>query len=97
MALRQLSSEAGAVRLCDLDPAGALTIECRPCNRHGRYRLETLIEAYGPKAGLPEIRRVVAGGGECRGRAMRVSRASITGAGHEAQATAGGAEMQDAK
>ena len=59
MALRQLSGEAGAVRLCDLDPAGALAIECRPCGRHGRYRLGTLIEAYGPKAGLPEIRRVV--------------------------------------
>jgi len=56
--LRQLSREAGAVRLCDLDPAvQTLTIECRPCGRHGRYRLETLIEAHGPRAGLPEIRR----------------------------------------
>ena len=64
---RQLPRGSGAVRLCDLDPAGALVIECRPCNRHGRYRLETLIEVYGPKAGLPEIRRVVASGGECRG------------------------------
>ncbi len=52
MALRQISREAGAVRLCDLDPAsGMLTIECRLCNRHGRYRLEALIEAYGPQAG----------------------------------------------
>ena len=66
--LRQLSREAGAVRLCDLDPAvGVLAIECRPCNRHGRYRLETLLEAYGPRAGLPYIRRVVVSGGECRG------------------------------
>ena len=68
MALRQLSRSAGAVRLCDLDPAvGALAIECRPCNRHARYRLETLIETYGPKAGLPGIRGVVVSGGECRG------------------------------
>ena len=28
-------------------PAGALAIECRPSNRHGRYRLETLIDASG--------------------------------------------------
>ena len=68
MRLRQLSREAGAVRLCDLDPAVVvLTIECKPCNRHGRYRLETLIAAHGPRAGLPEIRRVVVSGGECRG------------------------------
>ena len=68
MALRQLSREAGAVRLCDLDPAGGmLTIECRLCSRHGRYRLESLIEAYGPKAGLPDIRRIFVSGGECRG------------------------------
>ena len=51
VALRQLSREAGAVRLCDLDSSGGmLTIECSLC-RHGRYRLETLIEAYGPEAG----------------------------------------------
>ena len=68
MALRQLSREAGAVRLCDLDPAGGmLTIECRLCSRHGRYRLESLIEAYGTEAGLPEIRRIFVSGGECRG------------------------------
>ena len=68
MRLRQLSPDAGAVRLCDLDPASrALTIDCRPCNRHGRYRLKTLIETYGPRAGLPELRRVLVSGGECRG------------------------------
>lgn len=68
MALRQISREAGAVRLRDLDPAGGmLTIECRLCNRHGRYRPEMLIEAYGPEAGLPDIRRIFVSGGECRG------------------------------
>ena len=68
MTPRQLSPGAAAVRLCDLDPAaGTLTIECRLCNRRGRYRLETLIETYGPEAGLPEIRRVLMSGGECRG------------------------------
>ena len=57
------------MRLCDLQhaAAGPLVIECAACGRRGRYRLETLIEAYGPKSGLPEIRRVVASGGECRG------------------------------
>jgi len=65
---RQLSREAGAVRLCDLYPSVVvLTIECEPCNRHGHYRLETLIAAHGPRAGLPELRRVVVSGGECRG------------------------------
>ena len=68
MGLRQLAREAGAVRLCDLDPASrALTIECKPCGRHGRYRLEALIEAHGPRAGLPDLRRVLVSGGECRG------------------------------
>ncbi len=68
MALGQFSREAGAVRLCDLDPVGGmLTIECRLCNRHGRYRLEVLIEAYGPEAGLPDIRRIFVSGGKCRG------------------------------
>ena len=68
MTLRQLSRGAGAVRLCDLDPeAGTLTIECRLCNRRGRYRLETLIETYGPQTRLPEIRDVLMSGGECRG------------------------------
>lgn len=32
-----------------------------------RFRVETLIEAYGPEAGPPEIRRAVASGGESRG------------------------------
>ena len=35
---RQLPRGSGAVRLCDLDPAGGLlTVECKPCNRHGRF------------------------------------------------------------
>ena len=65
MALRQLSRAAGAVCLCDLDPAaGALAIECAAYDRRGRYRLETLIEAHGPRAGLPELRNVLLRGGE---------------------------------
>lgn len=68
MTLGQLSRGAGAVRLCDLDPeTGTLTVECRPYNRRGRYRLETLIETYGPGAWLPGLRRVLLSGGECRG------------------------------
>ena len=68
MTLRQLSRGAGAVRLCDLDPADEmLTVECRLCNRRGRYRLESLIEAHGPRAGLPDLRRILLSGGECRG------------------------------
>ena len=52
MTLRQLSRGAGALRLCDLDPASrALTVECKPCNRRGRYRLRSLLETYGPDAG----------------------------------------------
>lgn len=68
MTLRQFSRGAGAVSLCDLDPeTGTLTVECRLCNRRGRYRLETLIETYGTGAGLPDLRRVLLSGGECRG------------------------------
>ena len=68
MTLRQLSRGADAVRLCDLDPAaGMLTVECRLCGRHGRYRLKSLIETYGPRAGLSDLRRVLMSGGECRG------------------------------
>lgn len=68
MALRQLSPDAGAIRLCDLETAaGALAVECPSCNRHGRYRLKTPIKTYGPRAGLPHLRRVLVSGGECRG------------------------------
>ena len=68
MTLRQLSREAGAIRLWDLNPAfGALTIKCRSCNRRGRYRLKNLLKTYGPKAGLPDLRRILLSGGECRG------------------------------
>ena len=64
---RHLLRGSGAVRLCNLDPAGGmLTVECKPCNRRGRYRLETLIEAQGPRAGLPDILRLLAARGGCR-------------------------------
>ena len=57
-----------AVRLCGLDLAGGmLTLDCEPCGRHGRYRLKTLVEVYGPRAGLPDIRRVLVSKGECHG------------------------------
>ena len=62
--LRQRGRPAGAVRLCDLD--------YEPCGRHGRWRLETLIGIYGPRAGLPDIRR---------GHAMRTSRVFMMPAG----------------
>ena len=49
------------------DPGGTLTLVCAPCRRLGRYRTETLIRTYGPRAGLPDSRRVLAAKGECRG------------------------------
>ena len=65
---RQLPRGSGAVRLCDLAPAaGMLTVECKPCNRRGRYRLETPIESHGPRAGLPDILPFLAACGGCRG------------------------------
>ena len=49
--LKQRGRNSGAVRLCGLDLAdGMLTLDCEPCGRHGRYRLKTLIEVYGPRA-----------------------------------------------
>ena len=81
MSLRQLTRGAGANRLWDLNLAfGALTIKCRSCNRRGRYRLRNLLKMYGPRAGLPDLRRILVPGGECGGRVTRVSRASNTGA-----------------
>ena len=66
--LRQRGRNSGAVRLCGLDLAGGmLTLDCEPCGRHGRYRLKTLVEVYGPRAGLPDIRRVLVSKGECHG------------------------------
>ena len=66
--LKQRGRNSGAVRLCGLDPAdGMLTLDCEPCGRHGRYRLKTLIEVYGPRAGLPDIRRVLVSKGEYHG------------------------------
>ena len=66
--LEQRGRNSGAVQLCDLDPAaGMLTLDCEPCGRHGRYRLKTLVEVYGPRAGLPDIRHVLVSKGECRG------------------------------
>ena len=63
----QRSVGCGAVRLCDLDAAGSLTIACEPCDRRGRYRVESLIKAYGPRASLPDVRDALAQQGECRG------------------------------
>ena len=66
--LKQRGRNSGAVRLCDLDLAGGmLTLDCEPCGRHGRWRLETLIGIYGPRAGLLDIRRVLVSRGECHG------------------------------
>ena len=64
--LRRRGHNSGAVRLCSLDPAdGMLTLDCEPCGRHGRWRLETLIGIYGPRARLPDIRRVLVSKDEC--------------------------------
>ena len=66
--LKQRGRNSGAVRLCGLDLAGGmLTLDCEPCGRHGRYRLKTLVEVYGPRAGLPDIRRALVSKGECHG------------------------------
>ena len=66
--LKQRGRNSGAVRLCGLDLAdGMLTLDCEPCGRHGRYRLKTLVEVYGPRAGLPDIRHVLVSKGECHG------------------------------
>ena len=49
------------MRLCDLGPSVCtLTLVCEPCRRRGRYRVESLIRIYGPRAGLPDIRRLLA-------------------------------------
>ena len=63
--LRQLKAGCGAVRLCDLDARGTLTVVCAPCARRGRYRVESLMRTYGPRSGLPDIRHVLAEQGEC--------------------------------
>ena len=57
----------GAVRLCDLDGETTLPVACEPCGRRGRYRVETLAQTYGPRAGLPDVRWALAQQGECRG------------------------------
>ena len=57
----------GEVRLCDLDPRMSLTVTCEPCDRRGRYRVETLMRTYGPRAVLPDVRDALAQQGECRG------------------------------
>ena len=68
MALPQRTRASGAVRLCDLDPeVRSLAIECRPCSRRGQYPLKSLIEAFGPQAGLPDVRYALVSGGACTG------------------------------
>ena len=64
--LPQRDPGCGAVRLCDLDSRGTLTLVCEPCCRRGRYRVASLIKKYGPRVGLPDIRHVLADRGECR-------------------------------
>ena len=63
----QRSAGCGAVRLCDLEPGISLTVACDPCGRRGRYRVESLIKAYGPRASLPDVRDALAQQGECQG------------------------------
>ena len=64
--LPQRDPGCGAVRLCDLDARGTLTVACEPCGRRGRYRIESLMRIFGPRAGLPDIRHALAAEGECR-------------------------------
>jgi hypothetical protein len=49
----------GALVLADY-PRDVIRIECELCARAGRYRLEGLIERYGPDMGLPELLDVLA-------------------------------------
>jgi hypothetical protein len=37
-----------------------LSISCERCNRVGRYRIEKLIEKYGPDITLPDLRHELA-------------------------------------
>ncbi len=65
--LRQCGPGHGAVRLCDLGPdVTTLVLVCEPCGRQDRYRVESLIRTYGPGAGLPDLRHVLAAAGKCQ-------------------------------
>ena len=62
----QREPRCGALRLCDLDRAGSVTIVCEPCGQRGRYRVENLVPVYGPRASMPDVLRALAEQGECR-------------------------------
>ncbi|WP_043345619.1 hypothetical protein [Belnapia moabensis] len=46
----------GSVLLRDWPAGGVVRLGCRRCGRAGQYRLATLIERFGPAAGLPAVR-----------------------------------------
>ena len=42
-------------------PADPIEIECKQCDRHGRYRKAALIEKYGSDIVLPDLLSLIAG------------------------------------
>ena len=49
-------------------PTDPIEIECKKCDRNGRYRKATLIEKYGSDIVLSDLLALIAGDCEFRGR-----------------------------
>jgi hypothetical protein len=43
-------------------PARLVRIDCRYCNRTGRYGLARLVQRFGPAAGLPDVLAALSAG-----------------------------------
>ena len=50
---------SGAVPLSSY-PGDLVVLACAKCDRHGRYRKESLVAIHGGDLGLPELRSMIA-------------------------------------
>lgn len=55
----------GSLSLADVSKRFAmLEVRCGKCTRHGRLRIDKLIDEHGPNISLPDLRAVLASGCE---------------------------------
>lgn len=57
--LPQRRADTGAVLLGSF-PTPVVRVACEACGRAGSYRLSSLVERFGPAAGLPDVLAVLA-------------------------------------
>jgi hypothetical protein len=46
---------SGAIRLGSVKHS-IISLSCAQCGRHGKYKVDNLLKAYGPDIGLPDLK-----------------------------------------